>query len=446
MSWKHLGRIAVLAGCLLALVTAAAPRAAADSPAVWPQWRGPLATGAAPEGQPPVRWSETDNVRWKVELPGRGHSTPIVWGQKVFVTSAEPAGDGGRLRFLVLALDLATGELLWQRDARQDAPTTHSHPDSSWASPSPVTDGEVVCASFGSFGIFCYDLDGQLLWSKDLGDLATRRDFGEGSSPLLAGEALVVNWDHEGDSFIVALDRRTGRELWRHGRDEVTSWSTPLAVEVDGRTQVVVSASGRIRGYDLASGEEIWQAAGMTLNVVPSPVAGDGLVFAASGFRGNALLALELAGAEGDLTGGPRVRWSHDRDTPYVPSPLLYRGILYFLKHNRGILTAVDAAGGEVLYGPERLEGVEGAYASPVAAGDRLYVLGRNGATCVLRHGRRLEVLAVNRLDDRFEASPAVAGDTLLLRGHRFLYALAEEPAETGGAEGDTAAEAPSGL
>jgi outer membrane protein assembly factor BamB len=241
----------------------------------------------------------------------------------------------------------------------------------------------------------------------------------------LAGDALIVNWDHEGDSFIVALDKRTGDELWRRQRDEITSWATPLIVEHEGRSQVIVNATGRVRGYDLATGDELWAAGGQTVNVIPSPVYGNGMVFVTSGFRGSALKAIRLAGATGDLTDSDAIVWSHDRDTPYVPSPLLYDGQLYFLKVNSGILTSVDAATGSVHYGPERLPGIDGVYASPVAADGRVYLVGRNGETVVLRHGPELEVLAQNRLDDDFSASPALVDGEIFLRGHRHLYSLA---------------------
>lgn len=419
----------------------------------WSQWRGPLATGVAPAGNPPLEWSETKNVRFKVEIPGRGHATPVVWGDSIFLTSAvpvapvpvstppavkneEPAGGWpppsvatSSQRFVVMALDRKTGKTLWERTAREGVPHEGTHRDGTWASASPVTDGELLVASFGSNGIYAYSLDGTLRWSKDLGDMRTRNGFGEGSSPVIVGELVIVNWDHEGESFIVALDRKTGEERWRKSREEVTSWSTPLVVEVGGRKQVIVAATGRTRAYDAATGEVIWQAAGMTTNTIPSPVQADGIVYLMSGFRGNALQAVRLAEAAkaggGDLTGAPAIAWTYDRDTPYVPSPVLYDGLLYFLKHNTGTLSVLDAKSGGVKYGPVRLPELDGVYASPVAANGRVYVVGRDGATSVLKAGPQLEVLATNRLEDHFDASPVVAGDSLFLRGGRYLYALA---------------------
>jgi outer membrane protein assembly factor BamB len=444
------GTLALLA--FLSLGAALAANDAAERH--WPQWRGPRGDGVAPQGDPPTTWSETSNVRYKVEIPGRGHASPVVWGDRIYLltaidaeppaaatappASAAPASgaqsfrDRGvapdrDLRFVVLALDRATGKTVWERAVVKARPHEGTHTDGSWAAASAITDGERVWAFFGSRGIYCLrGSDGEPLWHRDLGDMQTKLGFGEGASPVLAGDTLVINWDHEGESFIVALDARSGAERWRAARDEDTSWATPHVVEVAGQRQVVVNATGKVRSYDLATGKVVWEVGGMTANAIPTPVSANGLLFVMSGFRGNALKAIRLAGARGDLTGTPAVVWSHDRDTPYVPSPLLYDGVLYFLKHNTGILSALDAATGKVHYGPARLEGIEGVYASPVGAAGRVYVAGRNGATAVLAAGPELKVLAVNRLDDGFEASPAIVGREIYLRGRRYLYAIAE--------------------
>ena len=410
---------------------------------VWPSWRGPAHTGRA-DGDPPVTWSETENVRWKVEVPGLGTSTPTVWGSRIFLTTAVDTGkpgdrpapaasQGGRprgaapsnvLRFVVMAYDLDSGKLLWERTAREEQPHEGHHPDGTFASNSPVVDAERVYVSFGSQGIYAFTHEGEKVWEVDLGDMTTRLGFGEGSSPALADGTLVVLWDHEGDSFIVALDTATGKEKWRTSRDEMTAWTTPLIVEHDGGKQVITAATGKVRSYDLATGELIWEGPGMTLNAIPSPVTADGVVYMMSGFRGNTALAVDLDKAKGDVTGTEAILWSLDRDTPYVPSPLLYDGILFFLKSNNGLLTAVEAETGEVLYGPERLDAVRNIYASPVGASGRVYFVGRDGGAAVLKHGRQLEVLAENSLDDNFDASPVVVGDRLLLRGRQSLYCL----------------------
>jgi outer membrane protein assembly factor BamB len=446
-------RILLFVVCLGVILTPASTEEPPTAPKRnWPQWRGPLATGVAPRSDPPVEWSETKNVRWKTEIPGKGHSTPIVWGQQIFLTTAlatdkpvDPEvvaaveerlpewrrGQGAPpskvLQFVVMALDRSDGRILWSRTLREAAPHEGTHQTASWASHSPVTDGEYLVAHFGSHGTYVLDLDGNVKWERDLGDMTTRNAFGEGSSPALHGETLVVNWDHEGESFIIALDRKTGETRWTVDRDEATSWSTPIVVVHGGKPQVIVSATKRTRGYDLATGKSMWEAGGMTLNTIPSPVFADGRVFVASGFRGNALQAIDLAAAKGDITGSEAIVWQHDKDTPYVPSPVLYGEHICFLKSNDNIFSCVEAATGKAVYGPQRLEGVEGVYASPVGAAGRIYIAGRNGVTIVVKQGSEFEVLATNSLDDGFDASPAIAGDELYLRGQKHLYCIARE-------------------
>ncbi len=413
----------------------------------WPQWRGPSGTGSATTGSPPLEWSDQRNIRWRAEIPGGGSATPIVWGDRVFVFSAAATGQDGesqgglfaRLRrrvmggvgpgdvqqYLVTALARSDGRVLWRQVATQEAPHEGRHATGSWAAPSGVVDGEQVCAFFGSPGLYCYDLDGRLLWERDFGDLEIRMEFGEGASPALHGETIVINWDHQGQSFITALDKRTGEERWRVDRDEITSWATPLIVEHAGGAQVVTSATNRVRSYDLATGQTVWETAGVTMNAIPSPVAADGVVYVTSGYRDSRLFAVSLADASGDITDTEAVIWSLDRDTPYVPSPLLHQGILYLVKSNSAVLSAFDAHTGARLYGPERLPGIRNLYASPVAVGDRIYISGREGTTLVITAGPDFEVLASNELDDGFDASPALAGDEIYLRGQNFLYSIA---------------------
>ena len=430
--------LAMLAAAAALLPSAIDADAAADR--FWPQWRGPAATGVAPHADPPVEWSETKNVRWKIELPGRGSSSPVVWGDRIFLTTAIPSGTSGAAshaprggieprvphRFVVIALDRKSGTVLWERVAREEVPHEASHQDNgTWASSSAVTDGTHVIASFESRGIFAYDLDGRPVWQVDLGDKRMRNEFGEGSTPALHANHLVVVWDHQGESFVAALDKRTGKELWRAKRDEIDTWATPLVVEHGGRAQVIVSGMNRLRSYDLETGDVIWHTAGLTMNPIPSPVAGGGMVFATSGFRGNSLKAITLAGAKGDITGTPAVAWTLERDTPYVPSPLLYDGVLYILKTNNGLLSAFDAKTGTPVFQLQRLEKAPNVFASPVAAAGRVYVAGRDGTTVVLRHGREFEVIAENTLDDGFDASPALVDREIILRGYRYVYSIA---------------------
>ena len=417
----------------------AAPDTTAEQ--FWPQWRGPHATGVSKTADPPVEWSETRNIRWKSEIPGRGSSSPVIWGDKVFVLSAVPAGidaaashaaRGGvqprvSHRFVTFALDRKTGTVLWERTARESTPHEGSHPQfGTFASSSAITDGQRVFAFFDSFGLYAYDMDGKLLWEKDLGDKKMRMEFGEGQTPVLHGNRLVVVWDHQGPSFIVTLDALTGKELWRSERQEIDSWGTPLVVEHGGRAQVITAAMNKVRSYDLETGQIVWEGPGLTMNPVPSPVYEDGLVFTTSGFRGNKLHAIRIADAKGDITGTPAIAWSLDHDTPYVPSPLLYDGIIYLLKANSGILSAYEAKTGTPLYALQRLEGVPNVFASPVGAKGRVYITGQQGTTIVIKHGPSYAVLATNTLDDTFDASPALAGNELYLRGAKYLYSIGQ--------------------
>jgi outer membrane protein assembly factor BamB len=434
--------------CLLFLLVAmvgADDRVSPDSQRNWPQWRGPLGTGAAPHGDPPVEWSEGKNVRWKVPLPGKGHSTPIVWGNRIILTTAVPYGDAlkprystapgthdgvpvtHRHRFAILALDRRDGRVVWERTLHEALPHEGGHYTGSLASNSPVTDGEHVFAFFGSHGLYSLNLDGELEWKADFGQMQSLHGHGEASSPALYGDTLIVNWDHEGQSFVVAFNKRMGKERWKVFRDEVTSWATPIVVECAGRPQLVISGTNRVRGYDLATGQVIWECGGLSANVVASPVAAGGMVFAGSSYDKRALLAIRLDGARGDITGTNQVAWTRTRGTPYVPSPLLYRDSLYFLTHYQGILSRVDAHSGADRPGAVRLNGIGDVYASPVAAADRVYVTDREGATLVLSHDNAARTLALNRLADRFSASAAIAGRELFLRGEKYLYCIAEE-------------------
>ena len=395
----------------------------------WPEWRGPDATGVSTTANPPVKWSETQNIRWKVELPGRGASTPVVWGDKLYVSTAVPvdgAGHRAQHRFLVMAFYRKDGTVAWQHTAREEAPHEGTHQQfGTMASASAVTDGQHVIASFESRGLYAFDMQGKLIWEKDLGDKTMRNEFGEGSSPALYKDKLFVVWDHQGASFIVALNKVTGAELWRTKRDEIDSWATPLVVEAGGEAQVVTGAMRRVRAYDADTGAIVWETAGLTMNPIPSPVSADGLVILMSGFRGNSLKAIRYADAKGDITGTANVVWSLDRDTPYVPSPLLYDGILYFLKSNNGLLSAYDAKTGTPHYQVQRIEAVPNIFASPVGAAGRIYLLGQQGSAAVLKHGPTLEVLATNTLEDRFDASPALVDGEMYLRGYKHLYCVA---------------------
>ncbi|MEX2187357.1 MAG: PQQ-binding-like beta-propeller repeat protein [Pirellulales bacterium] len=344
-----------------------------------------------------------------------------------------PGGRGGfgsvpptqPYRFVAMAIDRQTGKTIWQKTLKEELPHEGHHRDHGYSSFSPVTDGKRIVSYFGSRGLYCLDMAGNVQWSKELGKMKTRAGFGEGSSPALYGNAIVVNWDHEGDDFIAAFNVETGDELWRNERDEPTSWSTPLVVEHDGRPQVITSATNRVCGYDLASGTLLWECSGLTTNAIPSPVYADGVVYATTGYRGSALLAIKL-GQTGDLTDTDSVLWKLERNTPYVPSPLLYGNRLYLFKSNDATLSCFDATTGKVLIDQVRLSGLRGAYASPVGAGDKVYLVGRNGTSMVIKNADKLETLATNELDEPIDASPAAVGKELFLRGHDSLYCIAE--------------------
>lgn len=327
--------------------------------------------------------------------------------------------------FQVLALDRKTGETLWTTTVKEARPHEAGHNDASQVSNSPITDGENIFAYFGSRGLHCLSMNGKIKWSVDLGQMKTRNGFGEGSSPVLYKNTLVINWDHEGDDFIAAFDKKTGKEKWRVARDEHTNWSTPIVVEVAGKPQVVVSATGSIRAYDLKTGKEVWQCKGMTESVVPSPMVAGDLLYAISGFRGAACLAIKYREAKGDITDTDAIAWKYNKDTPYVPSALLMNDRLYFVENNKPMLTCLDAPKGKPVFTKQRLAGIDSIYASILGAAGHVYIVGRNGTTLVLKDGDALEVVATNKLDDGFDASPAAVGNELFLRGSKHLYCIA---------------------
>lgn len=410
----------------------------------WHQWRGPLATGVSPTGDPPIEWDANRNVKWKAEIPGHGKSTPIIWGDRIFLITAvntekvvegvaKPEDQPMRafgikfpntlFRFVVLCLDRNTGKSLWEQTVIEELPHEGHHGDNSHASASPTTDGKFLYVSFGSRGVYCFDLDGQLQWQKKIGKVETRLSFGEASSPVLHGDTVILNRDNETDSHILALDAKTGETRWQAKRDEISAWATPLIVEQNGRTQVVTNASNRARSYDLATGKVLWECGGQVANVTPSPVLFGDHVICMSGYRGSIAMSLPLD-ANGDITKSDRIAWRWERDTPYVPSPLLYGDMLYFNKLNNAVLTCLDAKTGKPILESVRLPSLFNIYASPVGAADRIYLTARDGTTLVIKRSATLEVLATNKLDDLIDASPAIAGKQLFLRGQKHLYCL----------------------
>lgn len=478
----------------------------------WPQWRGPLGNGISPDGNPPVSWDEDTNIAWKVAIPGQGHGTPAIWGDKIFVLAAVPTGNsvapepgqqgsgapggpGGRPAFggrpggdgapggrpgfgdrpggqggpqgerpgfgqgpggerpprgpggrggfggrgglggfgggapteefayTTMCLDRETGETLWSVAGRTQVPSQSVQPSNRYSAASAVTDGERVYAYFGDSGLYCYDMEGNELWSQDIPQASVT--FGDGSSPALHDGRLVLIRDTNDASFIVTLDAKTGTELWREPRDEGSGWSTPSFLERDGKIQVLTPGANAVRAYDLDSGDLLWSCSGLGSNPIPKILFDDEAVYAMSGHRNPKAMAIELGG-RGDLTSSA-IRWEVTRGTSYVPSGLLYDDRLFFLQRTSGIATLLDPETGDAFYEQERIEGVDGVYASPIGVNGHIYVASQNGTTAVLESSDSLKVVSVNELDDGFDASPVVVGDELYLRGRANLYKIAAQ-------------------
>ena len=444
--------------CLSLLLIPAYAFVPAQAPqhAYWPQWRGPFFNGMA-RGDAPTNWGDTSNIKWKTDLPGKGHSTPVIWGDRIFLTTAIPTGkpaaatptptpsdvqgEGRRSRgaggdtspqpehrFDVLCLDRKTGKILWQKTAKVAAPHEGYHRVyGSFASNSPVTDGKHVYSFFGSRGLYAYDFNGKLIWQKDFGvQMKIKLGFGEGTAPLLDGNRLFLVFDHEAGSFMVAVDKRNGKELWRVPRDEGTSWSTPLAIEHAGRRQVIVAATKKVRSYDPENGKVIWEVAGLGGNVIPAPVYQNGILYVMSGFRDPRLLAIKL-GNDGDLTGSDSILWTQTRGLAYTTSPVLHDNILYFVTDN-GLISAYNATTGEAFFAQTRLPKAYNFKASPVGANGKLYLATEDDDVVVLRMGEKFEVIATNTLTDQvFIATPVIADGDLFLRGQSTLFCIRSE-------------------
>lgn len=434
-------------GFLLILgCSAAAADPDADKLANWHHWRGPNADGSAPKADPPVKWDAKTNIKWKAEIPGKGSATPVVWGDRVFVLTAvktdrranpdelpkpDPRFDVKTNppthfhKFLVICFDRNTGKKVWEKVAAERVPHEGTHETHSYAAGSPTTDGKFLYASFGSFGTYCFDLDGNPKWGRDLGRLNSRFGWGEAVTPVIAGDALLLNYDQEADSALYCLDAATGKTRWAAKRDEKSSWNTPLVVEHAGKKQVITNGTTRIRSHDLETGEVIWQCGGMTVNPIPSVIKYGDSVIAVSGYKGAAAVSIPLS-SKGDLGTTGKVNWRYKAGTPYVPSPVLVGDRLYFTGLNTETLTILDAKTGKPLSEPERLPQVKGFYASPVSAAGRVYFTDRNGTTVVLKAGDALDVMSVNRLGETIDASPVAVGKQLFLRGEKHLYCIQE--------------------
>lgn len=433
----------LLCVCLFGAGLTAARAVESDDPQQhWHHWRGPFANGcAASDAKPLTEWSASENIRWAVDVPGKGTATPVIWGQRVFVVSAvetdrkaDAPAQASELsktvppdvyyQFVVSCLDRQTGKLLWKQIAAEEVPHEGHHPTHTYAAGSPTTDGQRLYVSFGSRGIFCYSLDGDLLWKTDLGDMRTRYGWGEAVTPVVQDDSLIINWDQEEGSFITSLDATNGQPRWKAARPtEVTSWNTPLITPFEDGHLVVVNGTDRARAYDLKTGQQRWACGGQTVNAIPSPVRFGDNAIVMSGYRGALAVSVPL-NASGDITESATVNWRHTSGTPYVPSPLVLGQRLLFTGGNGNILTVLNAASGQPAREPLRLSSARSFYASPMLANHHVYLLDRDG-TCVVLNADSLKVVAVNSLNDATDASPVAVGEELYLRSWTKLYCIA---------------------
>lgn len=427
----------------------------AVSSANWPQFRGTAARGIADRQRAPVSWNvpESKGVRWKTEIPGLAHSCPIIWEKRVFLTTAvsekgdrslrtglygdvDPVDDDSLHEWRVLCLDLESGTVLWDRMAHIGIPMEKRHPKSTHANSTPVTDGTHLVTLFGSEGLYCHDLDGNLLWQQDLGKLDSgwfydkQYQWGFGSSPVLHEEKVIVQCDNQDDSFIAAYDIKTGSELWKTARDEIPSWSTPTVWDRGDITVVITSGSNYARGYDARNGEELWRLSGFSEIVVPTPLVAHDLMYIASGYRPIKPIYAIRPGAKGDISGdregSDHVAWSHNQGGPYMPSPVVYRDYLYICG-NSGVLACYQATSGKKVYQRRlRGNGVKSFTASPVAADDKLYFTSEEGVVLVVQAGPKFGILHSNPVGEYCLATPAIAQGIFLIRSERHLIAIGQ--------------------
>ena len=433
-------------GALILLITSSAM--AED----WTQFRGPHGDSIVRDSSFPTDWGEQLNVVWKVPLTGRGWSQPVTANGLIFVSTALSPEEETPRRFergivpeaadarqfdyhwKLLCLSVESGELLWERTAFQGKPRFRKHRSNTYASETPATDGELVVVYFGMTGIACYDIEGTLQWSKDLGAFPMQAGWGTGSSPIIDGDAVIVQCDNERQSFLVALNKRTGDELWRIDRDEPSNWSTPYLWRNKVRTELVVAGGNRMRSYDPQTREVLWEMAGSGRTSL-SPVGNEEYLYVDSveRFQGSpGRLAAIRAGASGDISlpsnemSGPSVAWSTMLHSYRNASPLLYDDCLYMLDQVRGVVRCFDAHTGQLHY-QQRLPGAAGSNISPWAAGDRVFCMDEIGRTTVLASGSQFKVLGANRLEeDLFWASPAFSGDRMIVRSLQHLYCIGE--------------------
>jgi outer membrane protein assembly factor BamB len=432
---------------VLAIFVAAPQVAAQDN---WPQFRGPEARGVSENKGLPDRWSATENVAWKTDLPGRGWSSPIVWGDRVFLTTVVNTGAseepkkglyfGGNRpeppkdihQWKVFCLDLKTGALVWERQVHEGKPASAIHLKNSFASETPVTDGERVYFYFGNVGVFCFDLEGAEVWRRMIEPRPTRFGWGTAASPVLhEGRLYLVN-DNDEESYLLALDAKTGEEVWRVPRDEKSNWSTPFFWRNALRTEIVTLGTGRVRSYDL-EGNLLWSLTGMSSITIATPYDHNGLLYISSGYVQDQLRPIYAIrpGAEGDISlaegesSNASIAWRGEQAAPYNPTTLVYRDRLYVL-YDRGLLACFDPQNGSVVYEQQRLPNGRAFTASPWAYGGKVFCLNEDGVTFVVDAGDKFNLLHTNPLaeDDMCMATPAIAGDRLLIRTSARLYCI----------------------
>ncbi len=417
----------------------------------WPQFRGPGARGISQETALPTRWSETENIAWSTNIPGLGWSSPIIWGDSVYLTSVvssdsieEPLGglyrgqetwlpSTAEHRWIVTAINVETGAIRWEREVHRGSPAQGHHLKNTLASETPVTDGHSIYVYFGNVGIFALDTEGNLLWTHELDSSITRLEWGTAASPVLANNRLFVVNDNEAQSYLVALSTETGAELWRAHRDEGTNWSTPFIWENPLRTEIVTTGSDRVRSYNL-DGELLWELTGMSSITIPTPFAAFDLLYLSSGYLGdqNRPVFAIRPGATGDIsldapkTSNRFIAWSHPQAAPYNPSPLVY-GDYYYTLFDRGFFTCHNARTGEEIYSRQRIDVGAAFTSSPWAYDDKIFVLSEEGDTFILRAGQTFEVLGRNSLNELTLATPAIAHDSLFIRTRSKLYRISED-------------------
>jgi outer membrane protein assembly factor BamB len=428
----------------------------------WPQFRGPGASGVV-EGQPAaINWNveKSVNVRWKIALPGLAHSSPVVWGDKIFVTTAvtsaaknetryglygdvAPVKDDPKHTWKVYALDKRTGKILWERVAYEGMPKVKRHPKSTHADSTPVTDGKYLIAMFGSHGLYAYDLKGKLLWQQDLGILDAGWFYDPdyqweyGSSPIIYRDMVIIQADLQKDSYIAAYNIKTGKLVWKTPREEIPGWATPTVFEGKSRVELITNGTKAIRGYDPQTGKELWRLTPNSEVTTPTPFVAHDLIYVTSGYRPiQPIYAIRLGGATGDITlkdgkdSSEAIAWSKPRGGPYMPTPIVY-GDVFYTCSNQGVLTAYNAKTGERIY-QERLGGKGGAFtSSPVASDGKIYLSSEDGDIFVVKAGPKYELLATNAVGEVMMATPAISDGLVIVRSVNHLFAFGEAPAKT---------------